>query len=64
MAMWGLALFYLALGSFLLWVGADRLAQTMYDFAQKISHLRFGWSILGAMLGAHYLFVELCPVDG
>ena len=51
MLMWSLALFYVALGSFLVWVGADRLAQSMYDFAQKISHLQFGWLILGAMLG-------------
>ena len=32
-------------------MGADRIAQTMYDLAQKISHLRFGWSILLAAMG-------------
>lgn len=30
----------------------------MYDFAQKISHLRFGWMILGAMLSA-----SLCAIS-
>lgn len=30
----------------------------MYDFAQKISHLRFGWMILGAMLSA-----SLCTIS-
>ena len=51
MLIWSIMLFYLALGAFLLWVGADRIAQTMYDFAQRISHLKFGWMILAAMLG-------------
>lgn len=51
MVIWSLAVFYVALGSFLVWVGADRLAQTMYDFAQKLSHLQFGWAILGGLLG-------------
>ena len=52
MLIWSLAMFYIALGTFLVMVGADRIAQTMYNFAQKISHLRFGWMILGAMLGS------------
>ena len=52
MLIWSLAAFYVALGTFLVMVGADRIAQTMYDFAQQISHLRFGWMILGAMLGS------------
>lgn len=47
---WGLALFYLALVTFILTVGPDRIGQFMYDLAQKISHLRFGWLILGAVL--------------
>lgn len=62
MVIWSLALFYVALGTFLVWVGADRIAQNMYDFAQKISHLKFGWMILGAMIGmwdAHVLSLQL-----
>lgn len=51
MVIWSLAVFYISLGSFMVWVGADRIAQSMYDFAQKISHLQFGWLILGGMLG-------------
>ena len=54
---WSLLIFYVALGTFLIVVGADRIAQTMYDFAQKISHLRFGWTILLAMLGMSHASV-------
>ncbi|KAJ3528280.1 hypothetical protein NM688_g8019 [Phlebia brevispora] len=50
MIIWSLAIFYAALGTFLVWVGADRIAQSMYDLAQKISHLRFGWLILAGMI--------------
>ncbi len=51
MAVWALAIFYVALITFLLWVGPDRIAQAMYDFAQRISHLQFGWMILAGMIG-------------
>jgi len=47
---WSLALFYVALGTFLIYMGADRIGQTMYDLAQRVSHLRFGWMILGSAL--------------
>ncbi|KAK7695472.1 hypothetical protein QCA50_000108 [Cerrena zonata] len=47
---WALILFYIALGTFLIIIGPDRIGQTMYNLAQKISHLRFGWMILGAIL--------------
>ncbi|KAI0082592.1 Golgi apparatus membrane protein TVP38 [Panus rudis PR-1116 ss-1] len=50
MLIWALGLFYVALGTFLIVVGADRIGQTMYNLAQKISHLKFGWLILGAVL--------------
>ena len=49
-------LFYVALGTFAVVVGADRIAQTMYDFAQRISHLRFGWMILVAILGESSIY--------
>ncbi|CAL1701380.1 unnamed protein product [Somion occarium] len=48
--LWALALFYVALGVFLIVIGPDRIGQTMYNLAQKISHLRFGWLILTAIL--------------
>jgi len=31
-------------------IGPSRIAQTMYDFAQDIAELRFGWMILGGVL--------------
>lgn len=56
MLIWSLAVFYIALATFLITIGADRIGQTMYDFAQKISHLRYGWLILGAILGIIFAF--------
>ena len=56
---WSLLLFYVALGTFLVVVGADRIAQSMYDLAQKISHLPYGWMILGAMLGIAYFICDI-----
>ncbi|KIP12719.1 hypothetical protein PHLGIDRAFT_113319 [Phlebiopsis gigantea 11061_1 CR5-6] len=47
---WSLVVFYICLGTFLVVVGADRIAQTMYNLAQKVSHLRFGWAILLAAM--------------
>ncbi|KAI0747440.1 Golgi apparatus membrane protein TVP38 [Irpex lacteus] len=47
---WFLIVFYIALGTFFGVVGADKIAQTMYNVAQKISHLQFGWLILVAAM--------------
>jgi len=44
--LWSLILFYISLAAFILVVGLDKIAQTMYDLAQKISHYPFGWLIL------------------
>lgn len=52
LVLWALALFYVALGTFIIVIGPDRIAQFMYDLAQKIKHLRFGWLILGGLLGS------------
>ena len=46
----------------MIWVGADRIGQTMYDLAQKISHLRFGWMILGSVLGGFTYFDDIVKV--
>ncbi|EKM59350.1 uncharacterized protein PHACADRAFT_249783 [Phanerochaete carnosa HHB-10118-sp] len=50
MLVWSLGIFYAALGTFLILGGAERLAQALYNFGQKINHLRFGWMILAAIL--------------
>ena len=46
---WGTICLYIALGTFFIVVGADRIGQALYDFAQKISHFQFGWLILIAL---------------
>lgn len=48
--LWSLILFYIALGAVILYIGLDRIAQTMYDLAQKISHYQFGWVLLLLLL--------------
>ncbi|KAI0347336.1 Golgi apparatus membrane protein TVP38 [Trametopsis cervina] len=60
LAIWSLLVFYMALGTFFWIVGADRIAQTMYDFAQKISHMQFGWMILLAM----FIIISIPPCTG
>ncbi|TCD67687.1 Tlg2-vesicle protein [Steccherinum ochraceum] len=65
---WTLAVFYVSLGAFLISVGADRIGQTMYDVAQRLSNLRFGWMIIGAVMvvisfppcTGHTTLVTLC----
>lgn len=56
-------MFYAALGTSAYIIGADRIAQALYDFAQKISHLRFGWMILVGILGLHPIHYLCMPVD-
>ncbi|KAI0722878.1 Golgi apparatus membrane protein TVP38 [Earliella scabrosa] len=45
---WGTICLYIALGTFFIVVGPDRIGQALYDFAQKISHYQYGWLILTA----------------
>jgi hypothetical protein len=35
-------------------VGLSTVAQYLYDVAQRLSHLRFGWLILGAVIGTRF----------
>ncbi len=56
---WSLIAFYTALGTFFGIVGADKIAQTMYNVAQKISHLQFGWLILVAAMSTSITHVLL-----
>ena len=43
---WGTFFLYLSLATAFLVIGPDRIGQTLYNFAQRISHFRFGWLIL------------------
>ncbi|KAF9783037.1 Golgi apparatus membrane protein TVP38 [Thelephora terrestris] len=64
---WLLIAFYIALGTVLILKG-KLIAQAMYDVAQKLSHMKYGWLIiLGAMVVAsfppmtgHTTIVTLC----
>jgi len=64
---WFLVIFYIALGTALILKGAV-IAQAMYDVAQKLSHMEYGWLIiLGFMIlisfppmMAHTTTVTLC----
>ena len=49
---------YIALGSFFIIVGHDRIVQTLYNFAQKISHYPYGWLILFSVF-CEFLFTLL-----
>ena len=62
MLVWSLTIFYVTLASFILYIGPDRIAQAMYDFAQKISHLRFGWMILTGLLCQYTFIPRSLPV--
>ncbi|EIN10723.1 Golgi apparatus membrane protein TVP38 [Punctularia strigosozonata HHB-11173 SS5] len=45
-----LILFYVALGTFIIVVRPGRIAQYLYDLAQKIARYPYGWLILGAVI--------------
>jgi len=47
---WGSIVFYIALAAFFIIVTPARIFQWLYDLAQNLSHLQFGWLVLGAML--------------
>ncbi|OBZ76629.1 Golgi apparatus membrane protein TVP38 [Grifola frondosa] len=61
---WATGLFYMSLGTFFILVGPDRIGQTMYDLAQKISHLRFGWLLLAGIIGGDTLFSYMDALTG
>ncbi|PIL37240.1 hypothetical protein GSI_00933 [Ganoderma sinense ZZ0214-1] len=46
---WGTFFLYLSLATAFLVIGPDRIGQTLYNFAQRISHFRLGWLILTAV---------------
>ncbi|OJT10205.1 Golgi apparatus membrane protein TVP38 [Trametes pubescens] len=43
---WGTFFLYISLAVTVIYIGPDRIGQTLYNLAQKISHYRFGWLIL------------------
>ncbi|RPD67068.1 Golgi apparatus membrane protein TVP38 [Lentinus tigrinus ALCF2SS1-6] len=57
---WGTLCLYAALGSFIIIVGPDRIGQTLYNFAQKISHYPYGWLILFSV----FLVISFPPAVG
>ncbi|TBU59163.1 Golgi apparatus membrane protein TVP38 [Dichomitus squalens] len=46
---WGTICLYLSLATLFIVIGPDRIGQALYNFAQRISHFRFGWLILTAI---------------
>ena len=45
---WATICLYIALGTTFIVIGPDRIGQTMYNLAKKISENKFGWLILTA----------------
>ena len=45
---WATICLYIALGTTLIVIGPDRIGQTTYNLAKKISENKFGWLILTA----------------
>ena len=40
---------YISLATFFIVICPDRIGQALYNFAQRISHFRFGWLIMTAL---------------
>ena len=59
--MWFLFFFYLSLGIIAIIITPKRIAQYLYDKAQLVSQLRFGWLILFAVLGRHHMALVPFP---
>ena len=49
MMLWATLCLYIALGTTFFVIGPDRIGQTMYNFAQRISHYQYGALILTAL---------------
>ncbi|OCH84178.1 Golgi apparatus membrane protein TVP38 [Obba rivulosa] len=57
---WATACLYLTLATTLILIGPDRIGQTFYNIAQKISHKPFGWAVLLSAL----VLVSIPPCIG
>ncbi|CCM04818.1 uncharacterized protein FIBRA_07011 [Fibroporia radiculosa] len=47
---WATACLYLILGTIFILIGPGRIGQSLYNLAQRISHLWYGWILLGCIL--------------
>lgn len=54
-----MAVFYIVLGTILILKGAV-IAQAMYDLAQKLSHMEYGWLIIIGFMSVLLSSVILC----
>jgi hypothetical protein len=48
---WCAAAFYIGLATLFIVITPDRIFQWLYDFSQRVSHLRLGWLLLGGIIG-------------
>lgn len=55
---WGAVFFYIALATFFIVVKPSVIFQWLYDLAQKLSHLRFGWLALGGIIGESHVMLS------
>lgn len=58
-----LVLFYIALGTFIIIIRPARIAQFMYNLAQRLSHHPLGWLMLGGIIGASAFSAEIRVVS-
>lgn len=49
--LWAIVAFDLTVLGLLVYFGPSTVTQAFYDFGQELANLRFGWLILGAVLG-------------
>lgn len=54
---WCFILINLGVASLFIVVGPKRLAQTLYDFSQRLANNPYGWLILGLTMGMHHSLV-------
>ncbi|TFK55767.1 hypothetical protein OE88DRAFT_1652234 [Heliocybe sulcata] len=47
---WSILLFYVCVGAAVIIITPHRIGQFFYDMAQKVSHRRLGWLILGSVM--------------
>lgn len=55
---WFLVVFYIVLGTALILKGAV-IAQTLYNVAQKLSHMEYGWLIILGFMSASSLLSDV-----
>lgn len=58
---WAIVIFDLTVLGLLMSVGPSKVTQAFYDFGQELANFRFGWLILGSVLGTPYVYTFDCP---